>query len=58
MFLKFIFASYFQWKKTDLQIVTSRNVIKTKCKYNEQAELAKQVVRRSDLDMSQPPNAN
>lgn len=45
-------------EKTDLQIVTSRNVIKTKCKYNEQAELAKQVVRRSDLDMSQPPNAN
>lgn len=59
MFLKFYIPILFSIeKKTYLQIVASRKVIKTKSIYNEHAELANQVVWRSDLGMSQPPNTN
>lgn len=44
--------------KTYLQSVASRQVIKTKSKYNEHVELTSQVVWRSELDTSQPPNTN
>lgn len=58
MFLKLYIYILFSIEKTDLWSVASRQVIETKSKYNEQVELANQVVWRSELDMSQPPNTN
>lgn len=58
MFLKFYICILLSIENTVPQIVASRKVIKTKSKYNEQAELANQVVWRSNLYMSQPPKAN
>lgn len=50
-----MFVSYYHLKILFHRLWLLGKLLKQKSKYNEQAELANQVVWRSDLYMSQPP---